>query len=122
VLVDLPKDVLQAATSFSWPPTMDLPVYLRDAAPTVAFKDMRRVIEQSVFTVRGADRRRKGKSGIGRGAKKQTNVTVSIGLAATNAPRTASTGRAPELSAWATAFIRPRRRISAPTAGPNQRY
>jgi acetolactate synthase-1/2/3 large subunit len=27
VLVDLPKDVLQAATSFSWPPTMDLPGY-----------------------------------------------------------------------------------------------
>jgi diguanylate cyclase (GGDEF)-like protein len=45
---------------------------------------MRRVIEQSVFTVRGADRRRKGKSGIGRGSKKQTNVTVSIGLATTN--------------------------------------
>jgi diguanylate cyclase (GGDEF)-like protein len=45
---------------------------------------MRRVIEQSVFTVRGKDRRRKGKSGIGRGSKKQTNVTVSIGLAATN--------------------------------------
>ena len=45
---------------------------------------MRRVIEQSVFTVRGKDRRRKGKSGIGRGSKKQTNVTVSIGLASTN--------------------------------------
>jgi diguanylate cyclase (GGDEF)-like protein len=44
---------------------------------------MRRVIEQSVFTVRGKDRRRKGKSGVGRGSKKQTNVTVSIGLAAT---------------------------------------
>jgi diguanylate cyclase (GGDEF)-like protein len=44
---------------------------------------MRRVIEQSVFTVRGKDRRRKGKSGIGRGSKKQTNVTVSIGLAST---------------------------------------
>ncbi|MHA3701464.1 acetolactate synthase large subunit [Jatrophihabitans sp. YIM 134969] len=27
VLVDLPKDVLQAATSFSWPPTLDLPGY-----------------------------------------------------------------------------------------------
>jgi acetolactate synthase-1/2/3 large subunit len=27
VLVDLPKDVLQAATRFSWPPTMDLPGY-----------------------------------------------------------------------------------------------
>lgn len=50
---------------------------------------MRRVIEQSVFTVRGADRRRKGKSGIGRGAKKQTNVTVSIGLATTNGDKLA---------------------------------
>jgi diguanylate cyclase (GGDEF)-like protein len=50
---------------------------------------MRRVIEQSVFTVRGTDRRRKGKSGIGRGSKKQTNVTVSIGLAATNGDRLA---------------------------------
>ena len=45
---------------------------------------MRRVIEQSVFTVRGTDRRRKGKSGVGRGNKKQTSVTVSIGLASTN--------------------------------------
>jgi diguanylate cyclase (GGDEF)-like protein len=48
---------------------------------------MRRVIEQSVFTVRGKDRRRKGKSGIGRGTKKQTNVTVSIGLASTGGER-----------------------------------
>jgi diguanylate cyclase (GGDEF)-like protein len=48
---------------------------------------MRRVIEQSVFTVRGADRRKKGKSGVGRGSKKQTNVTVSIGLASTNGDR-----------------------------------
>lgn len=50
---------------------------------------MRRVIEQSVFTVRGADRRRKGKSAIGRGSKKQTNVTVSVGLAATNGDKLA---------------------------------
>jgi diguanylate cyclase (GGDEF)-like protein len=50
---------------------------------------MRRVIEQSVFTVRGKDRRRRGKSGIGRGSKKQTNVTVSIGLAATNGDKLA---------------------------------
>ena len=50
---------------------------------------MRRVIEQSVFTVRGKDRRRKGKSGVGRGSKKQTNVTVSIGLAGTNGDRLA---------------------------------
>jgi len=48
---------------------------------------MRKVIEQSVFTVRGKDRRRKGKSGIGRGTKKQTNVTVSIGLASTGGER-----------------------------------
>lgn len=52
---------------------------------------MRRVIEKSVFTVRGSDRRRKGKSGIGRGNKKQTNVTVSIGLASTNGDRLAPT-------------------------------
>ncbi|HKD81051.1 MAG TPA: GGDEF domain-containing protein [Candidatus Angelobacter sp.] len=43
---------------------------------------MRKIIEQSTFTVRGKDRRRKGKMGIGRGSKKDTNVTVSIGLAA----------------------------------------
>lgn len=52
---------------------------------------MRRVIEQSVFTVRGADRRKKGKSAIGRGSKKQTHVTVSIGLASTNGDRLAPT-------------------------------
>jgi len=43
---------------------------------------MRKIIEQSVFTVRGKDRRRKGSSGVGRGTKKQTHVTVSVGLAA----------------------------------------
>ncbi len=48
---------------------------------------MRRVIEQSVFTVRGKDRRRKGSSSVGRGSKKQTSVTVSIGLASTNGDR-----------------------------------
>jgi len=42
---------------------------------------MRKVIENSVFVVRGKDRRRKGKSGIGRGSKRETNVTVSVGLA-----------------------------------------
>jgi diguanylate cyclase (GGDEF)-like protein len=52
---------------------------------------MRRVIEQSVFTVRGTDRRKKGKSGVGRGSKKQTNVTVSIGLASTNGDRLMTT-------------------------------
>jgi diguanylate cyclase (GGDEF)-like protein len=48
---------------------------------------MRRVIEQSVFTVRGKDRRKRGNSGVGRGSKKQTSVTVSIGLASTNGDR-----------------------------------
>lgn len=43
---------------------------------------MRKIIEQSTFTVRGKDRRRKGKTGIGRGSKKEINVTVSVGLAA----------------------------------------
>jgi diguanylate cyclase (GGDEF)-like protein len=42
---------------------------------------MRRVIEQSVFTVRGKDRRKSGSRGVGRGAKKETSVTVSVGLA-----------------------------------------
>jgi diguanylate cyclase (GGDEF)-like protein len=45
---------------------------------------MRKVIEHSPFVVRGKDRRRKGKSGIGRGSKKETNVTVSVGLASSN--------------------------------------
>ena len=45
---------------------------------------MRKVIENSTFVVRGRDRRRKGKSGIGRGTKKETNVTVSVGLASSN--------------------------------------
>ncbi len=45
---------------------------------------MRKVIEQSVFTVRGKDRRKKGKISVGHGAKRQTNVTVSVGLAASS--------------------------------------
>ncbi|HEX4727162.1 MAG TPA: biosynthetic-type acetolactate synthase large subunit, partial [Jatrophihabitans sp.] len=46
VLVDIPKDVLQGATSFSWPPTLDLPGYrpvlkphgkqIREAAKLIA--------------------------------------------------------------------------------------
>jgi diguanylate cyclase (GGDEF)-like protein len=47
---------------------------------------MRRIIEQSTFMVRGKDRR-KGKRAAARGAKKETNVTVSIGLASTNGDR-----------------------------------
>ncbi|HVA61773.1 MAG TPA: acetolactate synthase large subunit [Mycobacteriales bacterium] len=33
VLVDLPKDILQAATSFVWPPTMELPGYRPTTRP-----------------------------------------------------------------------------------------
>jgi acetolactate synthase-1/2/3 large subunit len=33
VLVDIPKDVLQARTTFSWPPTMELPGYRPTLAP-----------------------------------------------------------------------------------------
>jgi acetolactate synthase-1/2/3 large subunit len=46
VLVDIPKDILQARTSFSWPPTLDLPGYrpvlkphgkqIREAAKLIA--------------------------------------------------------------------------------------
>lgn len=42
---------------------------------------MRKIIEQSTFTVRGSERR--GKRRV-RSGKKQTNVTVSIGVASTN--------------------------------------
>jgi diguanylate cyclase (GGDEF)-like protein len=41
---------------------------------------MRKVIEQSNFVVRGRDRRR-GSNAAGRGRKRQTSVTVSIGMA-----------------------------------------
>ncbi len=43
---------------------------------------MRKLIEQSTFTVRGKDRR--GRRGMRRGAKRQTRVTVSIGVASTS--------------------------------------
>jgi diguanylate cyclase (GGDEF)-like protein len=46
---------------------------------------MRKIIEQSKFTVRGKDRRRK--NGIGRGAKKTTSVTVSIGVASSTSDK-----------------------------------
>ena len=63
----------------------------KSAEEVFVFLDrMRKIIEQSVFTVRGKDRRRKGKSGVGRGTKKQTNVTVSVGLAAANGELTPS--------------------------------
>ncbi|HMF89709.1 MAG TPA: GGDEF domain-containing protein [Candidatus Angelobacter sp.] len=52
---------------------------------TVYLDRMRRVIEQSTFVVRGKDRR-KGRNGKTRivAVKKQTNVTVSIGVASSN--------------------------------------
>jgi len=44
---------------------------------------MRKIIEQSTFVVRGKDRRR-GVRGAGRGGKKETSVTVSIGVASSS--------------------------------------
>jgi diguanylate cyclase (GGDEF)-like protein len=61
------------AVVFPGKPAEDVFVYL---------DRMRKIIEQSTFTVRGKDRR--GKRGRVRGGKKQTNVTVSIGVASTN--------------------------------------
>jgi diguanylate cyclase (GGDEF)-like protein len=51
---------------------------------------MRKLIEQSTFVVRGKDRRKKG-AGKARTVqvKKETNVTVSVGLASTNGERIA---------------------------------
>ncbi|HEX2331265.1 MAG TPA: GGDEF domain-containing protein [Candidatus Angelobacter sp.] len=43
---------------------------------------MRKLIEQSTFTVRGKDRR--GRRGIRRGARRQTRVTVSAGVASSS--------------------------------------
>ncbi len=48
----------------------------------VYLERMRKLIEQSTFTVRGKDRR--GRRGIRRGAKRQTRVTVSVGVASTS--------------------------------------
>ena len=44
---------------------------------------MRKIIEQSTFVVRGKDRQR-GVRGAGRGGKKETSVTVSIGVASSS--------------------------------------
>ncbi|HSM84883.1 MAG TPA: GGDEF domain-containing protein [Candidatus Limnocylindrales bacterium] len=44
---------------------------------------MRKIIEQSTFVVRGKDRRSKGRRRT-RGGKKETHVTVSIGVASSN--------------------------------------
>ena len=58
---------------FSGKSTDDVYVYL---------DRMRKIIEQSTFTVRGSERRGKRRVRTG---KKQTNVTVSIGVASTSA-------------------------------------
>ncbi len=50
VLVDIPKDVLQAATSFSWPETINLPGY----RPTL--KPNRKQIKAAADLIRGAER------------------------------------------------------------------
>ena len=44
---------------------------------------MRKIIEQSTFVVRGRDRRRGGRS-LRRGGKKETSVTVSVGVASSS--------------------------------------
>ncbi|HSP38912.1 MAG TPA: acetolactate synthase large subunit [Frankiaceae bacterium] len=48
VLVDVPKDVLQAATTFSWPPQLDLPGYRTPSRPsTKAIREAVRLITAS---------------------------------------------------------------------------
>ena len=48
VLVDVPKDVLQADTTFSWPPQLDLPGYRTPARPsTKAVREAVRLIRAS---------------------------------------------------------------------------
>lgn len=60
----------------------------KEASDVVVFLDrMRKVIEQSTFTVRGKERR--GKRRTGRGVRQETHVTVSIGVAASNGERVA---------------------------------
>jgi len=55
----------------------------KTAADVVLYLDrMRKVIEQSTFIVRGRERR--GKRRVGRSARQETHVTVSIGVAASN--------------------------------------
>jgi acetolactate synthase-1/2/3 large subunit len=50
VLVDLPKDILQAQTTWSWPPSMDLPGYKIPGAPEGS------LIEQAARALRAARR------------------------------------------------------------------
>jgi acetolactate synthase-1/2/3 large subunit len=50
VLVDLPKDILQAQTTWSWPPTLDLPGYKIPGAPDTS------LIEEAARLLRTARR------------------------------------------------------------------
>ncbi|HZD99568.1 MAG TPA: thiamine pyrophosphate-binding protein, partial [Micromonosporaceae bacterium] len=48
VLVDIPKDVLQAQTKFSWPPTLDLPGYRPTVHPhTKQIREAARLIQNA---------------------------------------------------------------------------
>ncbi|HEY9482201.1 MAG TPA: acetolactate synthase large subunit [Micromonosporaceae bacterium] len=48
VLVDIPKDVLQASTTFSWPPTLDLPGYRPTVHPhTKQIREAARLIQNA---------------------------------------------------------------------------
>src|SRR5262245_24364345 len=48
VLVDVPKDVLQAATTFTWPPTLDLPGYRPTVHPhTKQIREAARLIPRA---------------------------------------------------------------------------
>ena len=48
VLVDIPKDVLQAQTTFSWPPTLDLPGYRPTVHPhTKQIREAARLIQHA---------------------------------------------------------------------------
>jgi diguanylate cyclase (GGDEF)-like protein len=70
------------AVLFSGRPSEDVFIYL---------DRLRRVIEQTTFIVRGKDRRRtsRGKTISRRSAKRETNVTVSIGVASSDGERLA---------------------------------
>lgn len=62
----------------------------KPAEEAVTYLDrMRRHIEQSSFVVRGLDRRKNGRRRLVRGGKKQTHVTVSIGVCASNGEKIA---------------------------------
>ncbi len=62
VLVDIPKDVLQAQTTFSWPPTLDLPGY-RPVTPAARQADPRGGPADRAGPAAGALRRRRRAQG-----------------------------------------------------------